>query len=51
MKDAVDSAALERFRITCGNCINNDDGICDRLGYIVDEDDDPHCSAEWELKE
>jgi len=51
MKDAVDSAALERFRITCGNCINNDDGICDRLGYVVDEDDDPHCSAEWELKE
>lgn len=51
MKDAVDSAALERFRITCGNCINNDDGICDRLGYVVDEDDDPHCDAEWELKE
>lgn len=51
MQTEKDSGIVGSFEITCGNCINNDNGICDRLGYIVDEDDDPHCDAEWELKE
>jgi len=45
------SAIVENFKITCGNCANNDDGLCDKIGYLVDDDDKPHCSAEWELKE
>lgn len=45
------SGIVGSFEITCGNCANNDDGLCDKIGYLVDDDDKPHCSAEWELKE
>lgn len=51
MKTETVSGTPGSFRICCGNCLNNDDGICDKLGYVVEEDDSPHCSAEWELKE
>lgn len=23
----------------CGTCINNDDGLCDKTGYLVEDDD------------
>ena len=29
---------------TCGNCVNNDDGLCDFIGILVGDDDSPHCS-------
>lgn len=25
----------------CGNCVYNDDGLCDLLGYIIKDDDRP----------
>ena len=37
---------------TCGNCVNNDDGFCDFIGILVDDEDEPHCSygKGWECK-
>lgn len=36
----------------CGNCGNNDDGLCDYLGCIVVDDDNPEdfCGAEGWVK-
>lgn len=51
MKGAEDSGVLGKYKLTCGTCANNDDGLCDKLGYIVEDDDSPHCNAEWEIKE
>ena len=48
MKDAEASAALGRIEIVCGNCKNNDDGICDKCGWLVEDDDKPHCKGGWE---
>lgn len=42
------SGQPEQIKLTCGNCINNDNGLCDKLGYLVGDDDSPHCRAEWE---
>jgi len=28
---------------TCGNCSYNDSGLCDKLGYFVEDDDDCFC--------
>jgi hypothetical protein len=27
----------------CGNCAYNDSGLCDKLGYFVEDDDDCMC--------
>lgn len=37
---------------TCGNCANNEDGFCDFIGVLVEDDDIPHCKNEkgWEDK-
>jgi len=51
MKTEAASGALGRIEITCGNCAWNDNGICDKLGYVVEDDDKPVCGAEWERKE
>ena len=40
---------MEKIEITCGNCKNNDDGFCDALGCLVEDDDKPHCMAMWEF--
>ena len=42
------SGTVESFEITCGDCKNNDDGICDRYGWLVEDDDKPHCKGGWE---
>ena len=39
---------MEKIEITCGTCIWNDDGLCDKLGYLVNEDSKPKCKGEWE---
>ena len=31
---------------TCENCVHNEDGFCDRLGCIV-EDDDQRCNGKY----
>lgn len=51
MQTGKDSGIVGNFNITCGSCASNDNGLCDRLGYLVDDDDKPHCFAEWELRE
>ena len=51
MKTEKDSGVPERIELTCGTCSNNDDGICDILGKLVDDDDKPHCSGGWERRE
>jgi len=33
-----------RVSIKCGTCEHYDDGICDKLGYVVEPDDSP---ADW----
>ena len=42
------TGAVLEVRITCGNCKNNDDGICDRYGWLVEDDDKPYCKGGWE---
>ena len=42
---------IEKIEISCDSCIWNDDGLCDKLGYIVSQGDEPHCKGEWEPKE
>ena len=40
-----ESAADDR---TCGTCIYNEDGLCDRFGWLVN-DDDKRCNGKyWE---
>ena len=31
---------------TCGTCIYNEDGLCDRLGWLV-SDDDQRCNEKY----
>ena len=33
----------------CGNCVYNDDGLCDLLGRIINDDDEPKdiCGEKW----
>ena len=42
MKTEVDSDQR-----TCGKCANNEDGLCDYLGRLVDDDDDPGQVCNW----
>lgn len=42
---------MEKIILTCGTCIHNDDGLCDKLGILVEDDDHPRCRAEWENKD
>ena len=35
---------------TCATCINNDDGLCDRLGKLVEPDDAKCRGTLWEGK-
>ena len=32
-------------RKICGNCFNNEDGLCDMLGLFVDDDNEPICKG------
>ena len=50
MKTGRDLDQPGRIEITCGSCKNNDDGICDKLGYLLEDDDKPHCMGDWEAK-
>ena len=36
----------EETEKNCGNCIENQDGLCDRLGKPV-EDDDQRCNGKY----
>ena len=36
----------EETEKNCGTCIYNEDGLCDRLGRIV-EDDDRRCDGKY----
>lgn len=38
------------MEITCGNCVNNECGLCDLLGYFVEDDDKPWCRNKYEGK-
>lgn len=38
------------MEITCGNCVNNECGLCDLLGYFVEDDDKPWCKNKYEGK-
>lgn len=40
---------MEKIELTCGNCLWNDDLLCDKKGIII-RDDDKACD-QWELKE
>ena len=33
---------------TCKTCINNDDGLCDRRGILVEDEDS--CEHHWALR-
>lgn len=39
------------IKIECGTCANNDDGFCDKLGVIVEDEDKPVKSSCWENKQ
>ena len=38
------------IKIECGSCACNDDGFCDKLGTLVDDDDKPVKGDCWEGK-
>lgn len=38
----------EFIKETCGICYFNDHGLCDRYGYLIDDDDD-RCKNGFEL--
>ena len=38
------------MEITCGNCVNNECGLCDLLGYFVEDDDKPWCKNKYKGK-
>ena len=42
----------EKTKFVCGNCIYNEDGLCDMLGWFVEDDDAPHCAhgKNWESR-
>ena len=44
---------MDEERFVCGNCVNNDDGLCDYIGIFVEDDDKPHCTygKGWESME
>lgn len=43
----------DTYTFICGTCSNNDDGLCDVLGILVEDDDAPHCffGKDWESKD
>lgn len=40
---------IKKIEVVCGTCSNNDDGLCDRFGIFVEDDDLPDCGS-WESK-
>lgn len=41
---------VKTMEIVCGNCVNNECGLCDLLGYFVEDDDKPWCKNKYEGK-
>lgn len=36
---------------TCESCIHNEDGLCDRMGYLVDDDELRCYGKYWKANE
>lgn len=41
---------IQEYNRTCGTCIDNDDGLCDRRGVLVDDEDscEKHRKNNWQ---